>query len=277
MSQHGSKVIYRQIQPPAYLAEFVDYFWTLKSCGTEGGPKMFGPLADGCPGLIFQQSEHAHLFAPNKKELPKSFIYGQSIRLTHLNLTTNYNVIGIRFFPHALKSIFRFNSSEITDSCIDLTSLLTTEEANLLEKLKNSTSTGDNLHLLSQYLFSLIRKNKSQVDSITEFALSQIIHSKGRVSLKDIQEKLKLSERSLERKFDQFVGIPPKLYARVCRFQAALSQLKNHQYSKLSDIAFDNGFADQSHFIRTFKEFAGYSPIEFQKQVASVGEIVPGP
>jgi len=270
-----SSIRYTQVRPPDYLKDFVRYFWTLEGCPFDVGPKTFGPLADGCPGLILQQSEQTHLYGSNNKELPKSFIYGQSIRLTHLHLTRNYNLIGIRFFPNALKSIFGFNSSELTDSCIDLTSLSKGEDANLSEKLENATSTSQKLSLLSQHLFSLIRKNDSQVDSITEFALSQIIQSKGRLSLKQIREKLNLSERSLERKFDQFVGIPPKLYARVCRFQAALNQLKNNQYSKLSDIAFDNGFSDQSHFIRTFKEFTGHSPFEFQKQTDYVGENVP--
>lgn len=275
MVNQGS-IRYTQVRPPDYLKDFVRYFWTLEGCPFDTGSKTFGPLADGYPGLIFQQSERRHLYSSDNKELPKSFVYGQCIKLTQLNLTGNFSLIGIRFYPNALRSIYRFDTRELTDSCVDLNLLSKTDEVYLSENLASSTSTSDKLNLLSQYLFSLIRKNNSRVDSITKFALSQIINSNGCMPMKDIQEKLKLSERSLERKFNQHVGISPKLYARVCRFQAALNQLKSNQYSKLSDIAFDNGFADQSHFIRTFKEFAGCSPFEFQKQTDYVVENVPG-
>jgi AraC-like DNA-binding protein len=98
-----------------------------------------------------------------------------------------------------------------------------------------------------------------------QFALSSIIQSKGSVSLITLRETLQLSERSFERKFKQHVGIPPKLFSRIARFQASLNQLKRNQFDKLSDIAFENDYADQSHFIRSFKEFAGCSPFQYQK------------
>ena len=62
------------------------------------------------------------------------------------------------------------------------------------------------------------------------------------------------------------MGVSPKLFARISRFQASLSQLRNNDFNKLSDLAFDNDYADQSHFIRSFREFAGFSPHQLRKQ-----------
>jgi len=84
--------------------------------------------------------------------------------------------------------------------------------------------------------------------------------------LKDLQQKLRMTERSLERRFKQAIGISPKLFGRICRFQVSLNQLRKDNYDKLSDIAYENGYADQSHFIRSFREFAGVSPFDFKKQ-----------
>jgi len=86
---------------------------------------------------------------------------------------------------------------------------------------------------------------------------------------------LLLSEKSFERKFKQGVGISPKLFSRICRFQAALNQLRNNHYRKLSDVAYENGYADQSHFIRAFKEFAGFSPQQYRLQSHEVVENLP--
>jgi AraC-like DNA-binding protein len=54
------------------------------------------------------------------------------------------------------------------------------------------------------------------------------------------------------------------LFARICRFQASLNQIRNNDYCRLSDIAYENEYADQSHLIRAFKEFAGISPNKYQ-------------
>jgi AraC-like DNA-binding protein len=90
-----------------------------------------------------------------------------------------------------------------------------------------------------------------------------------------LQRELQLSERTLERKFKQAVGISPKLFARIARFQQSLDQLRQNQYDKLSDVAYGNEYADQSHFIRVFKEFTGFTPLEFRKQVHEVVENFP--
>jgi AraC-like DNA-binding protein len=100
-----------------------------------------------------------------------------------------------------------------------------------------------------------------------------LIHqSDGNISLKNIQKDLQLSERSFERRFKQCVGVSPKLFSRICRFQASLAQLRKNGYNKLSDIAYENEYADQSHFIRAFKEFAGFSPVQYQKKSKEVVE-----
>jgi AraC-like DNA-binding protein len=100
-----------------------------------------------------------------------------------------------------------------------------------------------------------------------QFAISSIIQSKGGVPLQDLQKYLQISERSFERKFKQYVGITPKLFSRISRFQASLHELRIGLHNKLTDVAYENDYADQSHFIRSFKEFAGCSPLQYQKQL----------
>ncbi len=261
-------MIFRQIQPPLQIREHVRYFWTLESDGANLLPKPLGPLADGCPGLIFQPAAKGVYHDEDGKQLPQTFIYGQTIKRTKLLLTGHFSTLGACFFPHTLRAVFGFNASELTDSCIDLDLVF----AHLNEQLINAVSTDEQVAIISGYLFSRIAKTNTQADATIQQALSQIITSKGNVSLKELQQSVQLSERSFERRFNEHVGISPRLFARVCKFQASLSQLKNNDFTRLSDIAYDNGYADQSHFIRTFREFAGFSPNQFQKQPHSVAE-----
>ncbi len=262
---------FRQIPPPPSLRNHVRYFWTMENATVDALPQALGPLADGCPGLIFRHEGEGELHDDGEKKLPPFFLYGQTITRTRLFFTGTFKTIGISLFPHTLKSIFGLNAAELTDNCIDFR-LIT---RHLPEQLLNTATHEKQLQVLSDYLFEQLQKNEMQVDAVTHYALNQIIQSKGVIALKELQQHMQLTERSFERRFNQHVGITPKLFAKICRFQACLQQLKNNDYSKLSDIAFDNGYADQSHFIRAFREFAGSSPWQFQKQSQKVGDDFP--
>ncbi|MBO9729423.1 MAG: helix-turn-helix transcriptional regulator [Chitinophaga sp.] len=256
---------YQEIPPPIYLKNHVRYFWTLEGNGTGDAPHIFGPMADGCPGLMFQQSADT-TFLLNDKQLPDQLLYGQTTKYTEMQLTGAFYSIGVCCYPNALKSIFRLNADELTNTCMDLDLLSVTKDFSLAEKLLETPSLSGKIDVIAAFLFKQINKNESAADDITQFALDQIIQSNGSISLKDLQEQLQLTERSFERRFKQGVGISPKLFSRICRFQNSLAQLRSNKFSKLSDIAFENDYADQSHYIRAFKEFAGISPNQFQKK-----------
>ncbi len=261
---------YRQIPPPDHLKDQIRYFWILES-HTEDPSKAFRTMADGSPGLIFQHPDKGVMYQ-NDKQLPGIFVYGQATRHAEIRLTGKFSTIGIYFYPHALKSIFGLNAETLTDSCVNL-DLLTTERGfRISEQLANIETFADQIDVLASYLSQLITKSGQDGDAAMQHALFRIIQSKGGISLVDLREELQLSERSFERKFKQYVGVTPKLFSRISRFQASLSQLRSNDFDKLSDIAFGNDYADQSHFIRSFKEFAGFSPYQLRKNATEVME-----
>ncbi|MBD2754159.1 helix-turn-helix domain-containing protein [Spirosoma validum] len=263
---------YEKIPPPAHLDRYVQYFWTYESEGMAGPPKTFRPITDGCPGIIVQLSERDPLFDQNKKQLPTLCLYGQTIKHREIQARDQFRVIGACFSPVGLKSIFGLNADELTDTCAALNGLPGQQALFLSEQLAGTDSIRYRIELLSAYVSAQIRENKFQLDNVTDYALSQLIKSEGTIPLKELQDELNVSERHLERKFKEGVGISPKLFSRICRFQASFQQLKTNKYDKLSDIAFENGYADQSHFIRVFKEFAGFPPNRYGKQSAEIVE-----
>jgi AraC-like DNA-binding protein len=259
---------YYQISPQPYLKNYIRYFWVLESDDTSQSEKKLLCLADGCPGIVLQHTSLGFLPDPTHEHRPQIFLYGQTVKPTELNLGSQFKTIGVCFYPNALKSMFGFDASELTNSCVDLTLLLNTVK----EPLLNASSQKNQVEIFSTHLYRHIQKSRYRVDHTTEYALSQIVQAKGNLPLRDLQRNLNLSERGFQRRFNQHVGISPKLFSRVCKFQAALGQLKNNNYTNLSDVAFDNGYADQSHFIRSFKEFAGFSPNQFQKRDRKIAE-----
>lgn len=82
----------------------------------------------------------------------------------------------------------------------------------------------------------------------------------GKIKVKDLAHRVGTSTRTLERHFLDHVGLSPKVFIRLVRFQNAIKKLKKEKFMGLADVAYDCGYMDQSHFIKDFKYFSGKSP-----------------
>jgi AraC-like DNA-binding protein len=199
--------------------------------------------ANGSPTLVFNTSK-----ATSKdKNVNHLTLYGQTIKPSELSITNDFTLIAYFLYPNALTSLFGINASELTDGSMELPFLKQAKVYNLQEQLLNTPMLNLRLDLLNNFIEKLT-DNVISIDSKTEFAIKIINKSKGQISLQNIQRELGITERTLQRIFDTNIGISPKIYSRVCQFQSAFQKINQNQFSKLSDIAYENEFADQSHF-----------------------------
>jgi AraC-like DNA-binding protein len=266
---------YQEIQPPEHLQDYIRSFWVFECDSTAGQYGSFRLAADGNPGLIFQHLEMG-TFQKEGKMLPPLFLYGQATSSYEVQMSGRFNTIGIYFYPNALKAVFGIDATVLTNSCISPSQIAARQERDITEQLLNTATTSQQIDLICEYLWDKIRQNSLLADKLIRYAVSQLISSDGHVSLDSILKNLPLSPRNFERRFLRQVGITPKLFQRICQFQGSVSDLENGSYGKLSDIAFENGYADQSHFIRSFKEFAGLSPGQYQKQASGLFQNLSG-
>ncbi len=132
----------------------------------------------------------------------------------------------------------------------------------LAEQMLNASTTEMMLSALDQFVEKLIVRQK-KIESALSYAALKINSENVLVSLPDLQKELCITERTFQRMFENKIGVPPATYKRVCQFDAAFQRLRNRQFTKLSDLAYDHGYADQSHYIRAFKTFTGITPKEY--------------
>jgi transcriptional regulator GlxA family with amidase domain len=91
------------------------------------------------------------------------------------------------------------------------------------------------------------------------------VHStRGRKRIDSLVADLNVSSRRLERSFLTHVGMSPKLFSRLVRFDRAVRDLAARGETPWSQFALAHGYSDQAHFINEFKEFAGVTPVEFE-------------
>ena len=222
-------------------------------------------IANGYPSITFQLTDPARILAGEKKSFPL-VLYGQNTRPIQLHTAGEIMVIAYFLYPWLLPSLFGYTAGDMTDQGIDLSLYEPAKESNLKEQLLNSPGMRQRLQLMNDYILQLSRRRKIVVDGRLPYAIRAIQQNKGAIRLGDLQKELFVTERTLQRLFDQGVGLAPKLYSRICQFHSALSQLNSNRFTDMTRVAFDNGYADQSHLIRAFKDFTNLSPLEYRKK-----------
>lgn len=261
---------FKTFAPPPVLQPYVKYFYVIEAGHGVNEAKSFRTIADGCPGIMFQKRDDGY-FVQNDKQLPSGFLFGQSTKHTDLYVKGAFNAIGVYLQPNALRTIFGINAELLTDSCLDL-DLFSKKDIRFSETLDDACDVADKIDIISAYLIKKLDQNRSAEDGVLRYAVEKISASNGQLSLAALRNDLRLSERTFERNFKQYVGISPKLFSRICCFQASLKQLNRSDFNKLSDIAYQNNYADQSHFIRSFKQFSGFSPNQYQNKSTEIVE-----
>ena len=219
--------------------------------------------ADGYPGIMFQETDNGLFVLPQNKKMPDFFLYGQTIHPIELQIEGRYKLIVFQLYPFVIESFFDINPQTLNDDCYNLKQMRNFDVDNEISKLKSTSNFTDWTNLISTFLFAIFQSQKEKLDYKIQQGIMQIIATNGLQTIKQLREFLNISERTFERRFLAQVGITPKQFSKIIQFQNSLSDLQDNDFTKLTDIVYKNGFADQSHFIRVFKAFTGITPSNF--------------
>ncbi|HTE11941.1 MAG TPA: AraC family transcriptional regulator [Chitinophagaceae bacterium] len=220
-------------------------------------------FADGYPGLMFQETATGLYVKPHNKKMPRLFLYGQTIQPIELVIDGAYQLIVFQLYPFVLKSFFDVSPKDLNDDCYDLTRVKHINTSEIINTLRVDESAENRITAIASFLHNMFQLKKDLLDFKIRQAIQLIIDNKGQVSIKEVCLHVKITARSFERRFLAQVGISPKQFSKIIQFDASLNQLNMKDYTKLTDIVYANGFADQSHFIRVFKAFTGTTPKKF--------------
>jgi len=222
--------------------------------------------ADGYPGIMFQQTENGLYVLPHNKKMPSLFLYGQTIQPVELVIEGNYKLVCFQLYPFVVNSFFNLKAKDINDDCYDLIKLEGFDVTKTINLLNNEPRVEKHVELIADLLWRIFETRRGALDYKIQQAIQLIINNNGNLNINALIELLKINERTFERRFITQVGISPKQFSRIIQFQSSLNQLTDKDYNKLTDIVYNNGFADQSHFIRVFKAFTGKTPRNFTAQ-----------
>lgn len=222
-------------------------------------------FADGFPGLMWYKTTGSLTIHPHGKTTSPIFVYGQTITPVEIEVNGKYQIVIFQLFPFAVKGLFGIDPKSINDGCYDLTTADHLMVNETLTMLSSGMDISSNVRVLGDFINGVAQSNGLKFDSGISRAVEIILKTNGQLRLRQIAEELCLTKRTLERRFLKETGLLPKQFAKIVQFQSSLTQLEARAYDVLSDVVYQNGYADHSHFTRVFKKFTSMTPRRFNK------------
>ena len=179
----------------------------------------------------------------------------------------NYVLFCVQFKSNGIFAIFGIPQKILINTIFPLEDILGDENNRLLtEQFQSAADILEMASYMNTYLIKMLlfQKHKIYTGIIANIA-DIVLHYKGVVSIDTLALYGNMSFRNFERRFVNEVGMPPKLYARITRFYNALENKMLHPNKNWVEIAWENGYYDQAHFIKEVKIFSSKAPDELFK------------
>lgn len=225
-------------------------FYEFRTGSDNGGQNYVTYIPNGCMDILFIRNT-----AGNYIE-----ILGSSTQAKQIRRLPEADYFGIRLKPGLFFSYDGLTLKEITNQEFIFRYYSTDLEV-FFKGLDKAENLQQKINLFHAYFDSWI--HVSRVNDLTGYMLSEINDSQGNVRIHELAESLHYSERHVSRIFLDSMGITPKTFARIVRFQNVVDSILHHPMQSLCDYMSELGYSDQAHFQREFKQYTGITPKRF--------------
>lgn len=256
----STKLTLDYFPPSQVLRPFVKCYYILEGDFGRKTSDVFFP--DGCIEMIFNFD--VDFYRDGKKEYWAKVI-GQITQPLEVEATGKGKCFGIWFHPHGFSSFSDIPVGHFTDRAIQLNDFF---DAPFLGRIQELNHNGNVFRLIAFINAYFERKLAVHIhepkNRLLEFAMSKLT-AETPMDISVLCDELNISRRHLEMVFAEKIGLSPKLFQRVSKFQKALVAVRVNK-QKLTEIAHEFDYFDQPHFIREFKKFTYDLPSNYTKK-----------
>ncbi len=171
--------------------------------------------------------------------------------------------------PPAARMLLGLPLAELTERAVALDELLGPAARELPERLLDLPGWPERFALMDALVARRLR-DAAPLPAPVLGAWARLVQSGGRARIEDVARDVGWGRRHLAARFRAELGLTPKAYARVVRFERALAALRAPHPAPLAAIAAAAGYADQAHLTREVRTFAGTTPAALLAQVPDV-------
>ncbi|WP_159886121.1 helix-turn-helix domain-containing protein [Paenibacillus puerhi] len=237
--------------PSRELASFVKHYWIVKwnLTGQEAYSQLVVP--NPCVNLVVEPGKTA-FYAPGKTTYAY-LLHGQGC------------VFGVKFKPGGFYPFIKQPISELTGRPLGVNQVLDASGSELEKAILKQEDEARMAEQMERYLLPKLPDRDAQTLFVQQ-VVDLIAKDREITKVDTLCEHFQVHKRTLQRLFDQYVGVSPKWVIRLSRIQNAAEAMDSGQHHHdLLQLSMDLGYHDQAHFIKDFKSMVGKTPDEYAK------------
>ncbi|MGE8723177.1 AraC family transcriptional regulator [Leptospira terpstrae] len=191
-----------------------------------------------------------------------TYLIGVRDKPTHIAGSPVTGSIGIELTSKGSYKFLKFPMYKISNTLVSFQNIYNIEGNRINAELTSTNDPYEKINLIQRFLMNLVT-NGNRHNLLFEYCISQITNQHGLIEIQDLALDTGFSRRYLGQLFQNHLGISPKQFAMIQRFQFFYEGFRNDFLQKpdLSNIY--DGYFDQAHFIKEFRRFTGHSPQQF--------------
>ncbi len=253
--------------PP--LNRFVDWMWYYDDLEADHSREHV--LPDGTFELIINLSgEPRTLFgrgATKDLTFRRAWLSGTQSEYLVIDAVQGASMIGAHFKPGGAAPFLDMPASEVSSTVVELDDIWGNRALSWRERLLACGGPKAKFEMFEQLLREqTLRCTKTKRSPRVEWALNRLSNGVGVRTIRSIASELGISHKHFIEEFRREIGLTPKLYCRIRRFQDVLGRVQAHKTVGWSDIAVACDYYDQAHFINDFQAFSGLNPSAYLRQ-----------
>jgi AraC-like DNA-binding protein len=263
MAGGGFLMLVRAHVPCMPLGAYVEDFWLYE--GYAGDHLRECILPSGTVEMVFNlQEDELRIYDPSDidrcRRLSGALVSGPYAGSFISDTAEEANIMGVHFKPGGVAHVLGMPTDELANAHVDLEALWGPGAARLRQQLCDLREPDERFHLLENVLLKRMADRPSASHGAVRMGLDVLARTHGRTRVRDIAKAVDLGQRRFSELFAREVGLTPKLFGRVQRFQHAISLLRPATEVEWAQFAIACGYFDQSHLIHEFVEFSGLTP-----------------
>jgi AraC-like DNA-binding protein len=263
MPQHAS---YVEVPPPPALAHLVASLWEMRIA--DSPETRVRLLPNACVDIVLYASDtsrgegNAAAVAPPHR----SFVVGSTLCSFIVRSAGRRHVVGASLLPAGVEPLLGMPARLLGDAIVLLSDVL----GRAAPEFEERVLTGPDEQTLQRLADALMRLSRSrEPHPLVARAVQSVRQGGGQHRMGALAYGSNVSSRHLERIFLEHVGIGPKLFSRLVRFDRAVRDIAGRGQVSWSQFALLHGYSDQAHLINEFKEFAGVTPVEVERELST--------
>jgi AraC-like DNA-binding protein len=264
LPESAGSMFIRYFQPSGFLKNYIKHYCFMEISACEGDV-MERVIPTRHMQLMFHYRQPFAGVQSDKSLIvqPRTVVSGLSSTFSDVTTQGEAGVVFVTFYPAGACHFFKFPLHDLEDKSIDMADVAGNSIRETEEKLFEKHTPEERIEVIEAFLRDRFNPVPQYDYDLIRAGVGLIHDQGGKISSLQLAGKLCVTPRSLERKFAEYVGKSPKQFIRLIRFEKIITDFSQYKNINLTGYAYQNGYFDQSHFIRDFKMLSGLTPREY--------------